>query len=140
MLQVIRSAYNYDRDEASRLSGLLCEDDSLAVQSEKEECDINTLVKRFGITGQLPQGVRMPTYGDFTEVLDFRTAHDALIAARQSFMALPADVRKRFSNDPAEFVDFCSNPQNLEECRKMGLAPAAGPPPKADVPEGEVVK
>lgn len=138
---MIRSAYGYDRNAASADSGLLCEDESLAIQSAKEECDINTLVRRFGITGQLPQGVRMPTYGDFTSVGDFRDAQDALISARESFMALPADVRRRFDNDAGLFVDFCSDPNNLEECRKMGLAPPQeAQPPEKIFKEGDPPK
>lgn len=121
-LAFVRSPYNYDRNAASRASGVECLDESLAIQSAKEECDINTIVRRFGVTGQLPQDVRRPTYGDFTEVVDFRQAQDALIAARESFMAMPAEVRKRFHNDAAEFVDFCSDEKNLDEMRKLGLA------------------
>lgn len=119
----VRGAYGYDGDAASLASVVICpEDDDMAIQSAKEECDINTLVKRFGITGQIPVGVRVPTYGDFTAAVDFRSAQDALIAARESFMAMPWDVRQRFGNDPHEFVKFCSDEANLPEMRKMGLA------------------
>ena len=37
-------------------------------------------------------------------------------------MTMPADVRARFNNDPALFVDFCSDEANLDEMRKLGLA------------------
>jgi hypothetical protein len=36
-------------------------------------------------------------------------------------MALPADIRFRFLNDPGRFVDFCSDPANRDEMSKMGL-------------------
>lgn len=124
----LRSAFNYDRNRASDESGLLCEDVSLAKQAFAEECDINTIVRRFGITGELPQGVRMPTYGDFTTVVDFQTAMNAIVSARESFEEMPADVRYRFHNDPAEFVDFCSDPANRAEAEKLGLVV-----PKAEV-------
>jgi len=98
------------------------------VQSSKDEADINTIVERFGVTGQLPQNVRTPLSGDFTEAVDFRTALDAVIEAQRSFDAMPAGVRKRFGNDPAEFVDFSTARDdkgvlvNLVEMRKLGLA------------------
>lgn len=117
----VRSAYNYDGDLASLEAGLSCADKSLAVQSAAEECDINTIVKRFGLTGQLPSGVRAPTYGDFTEVVDFQTAMNAIATARESFDTLPAHVRARFQNDPAAFVDFCSDDANRAEAVKLGL-------------------
>jgi len=36
-------------------------------------------------------------------------------------MALPSDVRKRFSNDPAELIDFLADKKNDEEAIKLGL-------------------
>lgn len=35
-------------------------------QSQANETDINVIVKRFGISGQVPQGNAQPMYGDFT--------------------------------------------------------------------------
>lgn len=118
----VRSAYNYDRDEVSRETGLNASGDGMTQQSFKEECDINTIVRRFGLTGHVPQGVRAPTYGMFDGVNDFHTAANAIAKARESFDAMPADVRRRFENDPGRFVEFCSDPKNLAEMRKMGLA------------------
>lgn len=128
----LRTPYNYDTNQASDESGLKCLDDSKAKQSFQEECDINTIVKRFGITGQLPEGVRAPTYGDFTNTFDFHTAMNAIASARESFDRMPAEVRARFNNDPGAFVDFCSNEDNLAEMEKMGLT---NPKPKTETPE-----
>lgn len=130
----VRTPYNYDVDDVSFESGLLCCDVSLAQQNMLEETDINTIVKRFGLTGQLPQGVRVPSYGDFTGVFDYQSALAAIDDAADSFYQMPADVRSRFDNDPALFVDFCSNPANLDEMRSLGLAVPL--PPKAE-PLGE---
>lgn len=105
------------------------------VQSGKDEADINTLVKRFGLTGQVPQNVRVPLSGDFSDAYDFHTAMRGIRQAEESFAAMPADVRKRFQNDPGLFVDFATELSsdgkalaNLEELRKMGLAVPAAPP------------
>lgn len=119
----------YDEKEASRAAAIsFVGARDRTQQSQAAETDINLIVKRFKVTGLLPQGVRIPTYGDFDGVSDFRSAMDAIIAAEKSFMAMPSAVRSRFGNDPAEFVKFCSNPDNLEEMRKWGLAV----PKKAD--------
>lgn len=123
----VRSAYNYDVDEASHASGLACLDDSLTKQSFREECDINTIVRNFGLTGELPDDVRPPTYGDFIGIFDFHSAMNAVALAKEAFDALPADVRARFHHDPGAFVDFCSNPANLDEMRKLGLAVELNP-------------
>lgn len=124
VIPFIRAPFNYDRDSASAESGLLCEDVSLAVQSERDDCDINVIMERFGHGVPLPGSLRIPTYGDFTGVSDYRSALDLISAADDSFMQLPADVRSRFQNDPARFVDFASDPRNLDEMRAMGLAEA----------------
>lgn len=126
----VRSAYNYDMDAASDESGLLCKDVSLAVQSERDEVDINTIVKRFGLTGKLPDDVRSPQYGDFTSVLDYQGALNAVMEADREFMRLPADLRARFHNDPQALLSFVGNDENREEAQKLGLlkpieAPAA---------------
>lgn len=120
----VRSAYNYDRSQASKSAGLFFDEmsePSLTVQSQKDEADINVLVKRFGVTGHLPQSVRAPSFGDFTGVNDFQSAMNAIREAQESFDAMPADVRARFHNDPQEFVEFCSDEENIDEMRKMGL-------------------
>lgn len=119
----IRSAYNYDRDKASVESGLACEPEGGAKQEFKDECDINVLLRRFNVTGQLPSGVRMPTFGDFEVVNDFHSAANAIAEARESFDVMPAEVRRRFNNDPADFVAFCSDSSNREEAVKLGLVP-----------------
>jgi len=53
--------------------------------------------------------------------MNFQEAWDAIRAAQQSFEAMPANVRKRFGNDPAEFTDFCMDPANREEMKRLGL-------------------
>lgn len=139
-LPFVRSPYNYDTNAAGDESGVDClfdrvtgeETPSMTKQSFQEECDINTIVRRFGITGELPQGVRMPSYEDFSGVVtDYHTAMNAVAMANESFDAMPAEVRARFKNDPGEFVDFCSDPDNRAEAEKLGLVvprkPVAAP-------------
>lgn len=115
--------YNYERDP-----GTVNNEPSMTQESDAMETDINFIVKRFGVTGQLPQVNMQPLYGDFTDVGDYRTAVERINAANTAFMGLPAETRKRFDNDPQKFVDFATNKDNLEELRKMGLAPPAPEP------------
>jgi phage internal scaffolding protein len=42
--------------------------------------------------------------------------------AEESFYRLPSKVRMKFDNDPLDFIDFASNPDNLDEMRELGLA------------------
>jgi len=116
-----RTGYNYDTDAVSNETGLFCDDPSLAVQAEAEDCDINVIMERFGHGVPLPMSVHVPTYGDFSGVSDYRSALELISEADESFMALPAVVRSRFQNDPARFVEFCSDSRNAEEMRALGL-------------------
>lgn len=117
----LRTPYNYDTEEASTASGLKCEDKSLAQQHLADEVNINTIVRTFTRTGQLPQHNLPPLAEDFNQVTSFQHAMDLVVEARESFQQMPAEVRNRFQNDPARFVDFCSDPENKEEMRKWGL-------------------
>lgn len=130
----VRSTYNYDADLASYDSGLLCEDLSLAVQDARDEVDINTIVRRFGLTGQLPDEVRVPQYGDFVGLDDYHSAMNAVADANESFDALPADLRSRFNNDPAVFVEFCLDERNRDEMTKLGLLKPVEPAPAEPAP------
>jgi len=119
----LRTGFNYDRDAASDESGIECLDPTLAQQQFRDEADINTIVRRFNLSGELPQGVSVPQYGDFTEVSDYHSALNLVIAADDAFMALPAYIRSRFENDAGKFVDFVSDEKNLDEARALGLVP-----------------
>lgn len=118
----LRTPYNYNTNEAGDESGLECKDPTRTKQSEAEEADINTIVRRFNLTGQLPTNLRTPQYGDFDGIDSFQDAMDRVRAATENFMMIPAEIRSKFGNDPGAFVEFASNPDNLPELRKMGLA------------------
>ena len=122
---LVRGPFAYDVDLVSQDSGLRCLDDSLTVQSDKDDADINTLVRRFGITGTMPQLERLPINEDFVPIVDYHSALNQLRAADEDFMRLPADVRARFNHDAGAFVSFCSDSANLPELRSLGLAPPA---------------
>ena len=120
----LRTPYNYDVDKASDETGLACPDPSLAQQNFKDESDINYIVRQFGLTGELPGQTISPQYGDFTGVLDYHSAVNAVLAAQDEFMDLPAQMRSRFDNDPAKLIDFLQNEENREEAIKLGLVAA----------------
>lgn len=139
MVPFWKTPYNHDRDAESARVGLLCKDPSLAQQNGKEEADINTIVDRFLKTGALPPVKTPPTYADFSEVFDFQSAMDTVVQAQNSFMALPANTRSRFNNDPAKFVayvDHCLETGDLEPLREMKLAVPKQPDRPMEPPKG----
>jgi phage internal scaffolding protein len=112
------------------------EGESLTQQHFLQECDIKTIIKkhdRTGIINHVNRGVAQ--YGDYSEVHEYREALDLINNAQESFMGLPADVRKIFDNDPGEFFEFATNPDNAERMVELGLAPSPAP-----VESGNAVK
>ena len=114
-----------------------CDDPPLTVQGFKDQCDLRKLMQRFGRVADFAEYVksqnlaRSGRFGDFSSVPDYRVALDMIREADAKFTALPAIVRERFRDDPATFLDFCSDPKNLDEMRKLGLAnplPVEKPP------------
>lgn len=118
----LRAAYGYDADVVSAESGLVCpEEEGMTQQQFKEESDINVLLERFGVTGELPVVPRMPLSGEFHDVADFHSAMNAVRAAEEQFGLLPAEMRARFGHDPGMLIAFLENPENREEAVKLGL-------------------
>jgi hypothetical protein len=134
-----KTPYNHDTSIEAARTALYCKDPTKAQQHPKEECDINTIVDRFLKTGTLPQVPLPPTYENFGEVFDFQSAMNTIKAATDSFMALPANVRTRFQNDPAKFVayvDHCHETGDLDPLREMGLAVARAPESRPEAEPG----
>jgi len=94
---------------------------TLTKQSFKDECNINNIVAKFALTGQLPQSARKPRYMDCVGVENYQDALAIVDLAAAHFSALPAKVRARFANDPTKMVSFLDDPNNADEAVKLGL-------------------
>lgn len=117
----LRTPYNYDMSKASDETGLACHDKTRTQQQFKEETDINTIVDRFGITGEMPKDVRVPVEQDYWELSDYQAALNQVNAGREAFMELPAKIRAEFDNDPGKLIAFISDDTNREKAKKMGI-------------------
>lgn len=111
-------------------------------QSMAEECDVNYIMSKWKRTGEIPAsmiGSMPPSYGDYTNAEDYMTACNKVLDAKHAFAALPAFLRERFANEPANLIRFLSMPENQEEAIKLGLAQApptpVEPKPEATIPE-----
>ncbi len=94
---------------------------SLTKQSFKDECDINKILKKFEKTGAITHYTKnAPQYGDTTSPM-LHDAMNIIANAESMFEELPAQLRKKFNNDPGTFLDFVQDENNLEEMRELGL-------------------
>lgn len=106
------------------------DDPGLTKQAFRDECNVNTIMAKYQKTGLLPHvDVHKGRYGDFTNVQDYQSSLNQVMAAQDMFNSLPSSIRVRFSNDPAEFLRFVDNPSNLDEMRSLGLLPSEIPAP-----------
>lgn len=95
---------------------------SMTKQSFKEQTDINQILKRYKTTGTVDHiDRRVPRFGDFTGEFDFAASLNMVREAQDAFMALPAEVRRRFGNDPGQLLDFIRDAANADEARDLGL-------------------
>lgn len=91
-------------------------------QEYKESQDINNIIKRYQMTGELPiRPGKPPLYGDVSNIPSFREALDIVNTAQDMFQALPAKLRSHFSNDPQEMLSWASDPANHDEAVELGL-------------------
>lgn len=119
----IRSRYNAGVREGWKSSV-----PSMTQQQFKDEADINYIVSMYDSSGVMPTfhgdgQPAQPVFGDFASLPDnAQEMYNRMIEAKNNFDNLPLDVRKRFNYDPAAFLEFADNPENLDELVAMGLA------------------
>lgn len=118
-----RNGFNYDTDQTSLESGLFCPDETLAQQHMRDECDINVMVKRYASIGMPPPPTEWPTDADFDTIFDFQSAMNVIAKGREAFNKLPSAARERFHNNPAHFLEFIGDHNNLAEAENLGLVP-----------------
>jgi len=114
---------------------LKCNDPSLTKQEFKKEADINYIMSRWTKTGSLVDPLtinlsRTPRFGDVSNVPSYMDMQNHIIGTQAIFDSLPAWLRKRFNNNPAEFYEFYMNDINNEEAIYLGLKPKPEPKPE----------
>lgn len=105
-------------------------------QTQAEQCDIKNIMKKYG---NKIDNVPAPIggfQGDISSIPSFQQMQDILNQGQAAFETIPAKLRKRFNNDPKEFMEFLADPTNNEEAIKLGLKikiqPTPEPTPKND--------
>jgi phage internal scaffolding protein len=100
------------------------DDKGLTEQSHKKSCDMHHIMKNAERTGVIEHLNAYPAgYGDMPSSTDFHEHMNAVVAAQEMFESVPSEIRKKFGNDPAEFLEFMEDNKNYEAIEKMGLQP-----------------
>lgn len=99
-----------------------CSHPKLTDQSYKGSSDINNIMKRYKKTGILPETKKhLAKYVDNSNIPSIEDAHNVIMEAKNLFMQLPAEVRKKMGNDPANMVDFVKDEKNKDYLVEKGL-------------------
>ena len=121
-LEALPVRYSFANPRGFRVTQPRDSQPSRTKQEFKNDCDINRIMSKFQRTGALTHFANYSaTYGDIT-ALDYQTAQNTLIRARNLFDSLPSSVRKIVST-PAGFLDFVQDPKNAEKLIELGLRP-----------------
>jgi phage internal scaffolding protein len=90
-------------------------------QSHKRETDMNYILRDYTRTGFIKHAMKHEGVYDDVTAQDFQDAMFIVKSAQSMFEELPAAIRKRFGNDPAQFYEFTQNPSNEDEMRSLGI-------------------
>lgn len=93
-------------------------------QSFRDDCDINVIIDRMLSGAQVPTVPGPNNYGDFSDATDYQDTVNRLMAFEEYFSTVPAKIRERFKNDPAQLMLFMDDSANQEEAVSLGLAEA----------------
>lgn len=104
-----------------RKTGEFVVDAGRTKQSMAEECDINKILKRYIKTGTVAHVSKHAGEYGFAPALSFQNAMEMIRKGDEMFASLPAKVRKRFNNKPAEFLMFVQDEKNKDAMRELGL-------------------
>ena len=129
--------------------GITFEEPSLTKKSFANECDINKILKKYQKTGAIDHLNKNEVSYGFATSDDFTASMEIVQRGQTMFEELPSSIRTKFENDPAQFLDFVQDENNLEEMQELGLAnkttsneieqnPTPAKKGEAQIPEGDV--
>ncbi|MBT1846966.1 hypothetical protein [Enterobacter ludwigii] len=132
-IQKVKIFSRYNPPPSEGLSGF---EPTRTQQHFKDEVNINNIVKRAIATrdNSVFTPAQRAQYYDTTAFSDYQSALDMLSGVEDDFMSLPSSVRQQFGHNPETYVEFMSNPANLQKAIELGLLQGgekttATPPP-----------
>lgn len=108
-----------------KVPGFSSEMESKVQEQFADACQTDTIIRKYNMMGVNPFiAAGASQYLDTTQIPDFVCAQNAQIKVKEYFEGLPSDIRLEFNNDPMQFAEVVSDPQNAEYLREIGvLAP-----------------
>lgn len=98
------------------------DDPGLTEQHHKDSCDMSLIMRRYEKTGAIDHIKQYKgEYLDMPSGTDFQTAMNVIAEANSMFETVPSNIRNKFRNDPAAYLDYMQDPKNKKAIIDMGL-------------------
>lgn len=95
---------------------------TLTKQNLADQANVNNIIRRYAKTGTLPNLNNLEAiYGEITSQ-GLQEAHEMIASASEAFDQIPSEIRKQFNNDAGLFIDYATNPQNIQQMASWNLA------------------
>lgn len=98
----------------SKSSKLVCTEKEITIQSAANNTNINNIIRKAYKTGMIPVTARQPMFADFSAITDYTEAQIRVQEAKEAFMTLPADLRLKHGNNPAQFIQWAEGASQAE--------------------------
>lgn len=114
-----------------KIPGFSSEMESKVQNQFADACQTDNIIRKYNTMGVNPFiSAGNKEYLDTTQIPEFFVAQNAQVKVKEFFEGLPADIRLEFNNDPMEFAEVVSDPQNVDYLREIGVLEPL--PPKAE--------
>lgn len=97
--------------------------ESMVRQSFRDEADINKILARYRTTGLAPMNTKTPLFADVSMMRDLKTSLDMVNSIGERIRELPAEARKLFNENRAEFEKVLEEGPIVANLRKLGMLP-----------------
>lgn len=112
-------------------TGEITHPESMTKQSFVQECDLNNILRQFKpheLKEIMARNVAHGVFENLPDQVDYQEALNLVMEGSKAFATLDSGLRARFENDPAQFMEFMSDPRNQQEAINLGLAKDTRPP------------
>lgn len=96
--------------------------DGMTKQSDKDRCNINTIMSKFANTGLIDYvNQKQPIYDDVSNLPTFQEAQDARILSKEIYDSLPDKIKKEWTYEQLATEEFTV--EQLEELQEDSHSP-----------------
>jgi phage internal scaffolding protein len=90
-------------------------------QAHKQQCDMNYILRDYQRTGLIKHAVKYEGQYDDVSDVDYQRSMMIVADVKNMFESLPSSERKKFSNDPAKFLNYVQDAANRQDLEERGI-------------------